>query len=321
MSVKEFAEKVRSAAQDILGPEYYVEAAEILKINGIKRWSVSIHSKNGNVSPIIYMESYYADYEEGKSFGDIMNEIIKVYWESVPKVDYDFEKLLEYDNVKTKICMKLCNKDKNPVLLKDVVYISFNDLAVLFYIELDDTSMGYGHVLIKDVYLKEWGIKTDELVKIAMENTMKRYPAKIVTMKELFDSYFINRPPYSNMFKETDIEYSRYGFGMMDEVCSNLYILTNNRTFNGSSCMLYPKVIEDFSNEKESNIFIIPSSVHELILLPEDMVDFREADWQDKVSELKGMIAYVNDSELSPSDFLSYNLYYYDRNDKNIRAV
>ena len=102
MSVKEFAEKARKAVQETLGDQFFVDAGENLKLNETKLWSINIHSKNRSIAPVIFLDSFFQEYEEGKDFDDIVDNIVKMYWEYVPKDDIDLSFILEYEKVKDK---------------------------------------------------------------------------------------------------------------------------------------------------------------------------------------------------------------------------
>ena len=75
-----------------------------------------------------------------------------------------------------------------------------------------------------------------------------------------------------------------YMLEMSDSV--PMYVLTNKQKVNGASCMLYPDLIRQFSDRIGKNLFIIPSSVHELLLF---------------------------DTQVRVEEILSYSLYFYDR--------
>ncbi len=77
-----------------------------------------------------------------------------------------------------------------------------------------------------------------------------------------------------------------------------MYVLTNKQKVNGASCMLYPDLICQFSDRIGKNLFIIPSSVHELLLLP--------ADHKDEASEIRCMIREINDTQVRVEEILSY---------------
>ena len=132
MSVKEFAEKVRKAAQEILGKEYYLEVQEHTKVNDTTFVSVNVHNKSSNISPIIYMESFHKEYEEGRTFGDIMSEFMRVYWDSVPEGEFDADFIRNFDLVKERLTVHLINFEKNSKILEDAYYERFLDLAAYF---------------------------------------------------------------------------------------------------------------------------------------------------------------------------------------------
>ena len=89
-----------------------------------------------------------------------------------------------------------------------------------------------------------------------------------------------------------------------------LYVLSNKNGIEGSACMLYPNLIRDFSDKMESSLYIIPSSIHECLLLPTEQDDQSE--------ELRSMIKEINNTQVQQEEILSYSLYYYDRKDGKI---
>ncbi len=287
MSVKEFAEKARKAVQKVLGDQYFVDAGENLKLNDTKLWSINIHSKNRSVAPVIFLDSFFQEYEQGKSFDDIVDDIVKLYWEYVPKNDIDLSYLMDYEKVKDKICLRLCNYEKNSELLKESVYIPFLDLAVMFYIKFEDSDIGRGQIRIRQDYLERWGITTEDLMKDAKKNSEK----------------------------EIDLRVMEFGGFPM-------YVMSNKSLTGGASSILYPDALEKFASRKETNLFVIPSSVHEVILIPDfESVPEDSDDWTEKTTELKKMISQVNREELRSDEVLSDNLYYFDRSVKRLKIV
>ena len=86
--------------------------------------------------------------------------------------------------------------------------------------------------------------------------------------------------------------------------------------------MLYPETLEEFADKNEANIFVIPSSIHEVILIPDKENDEQGSEeWIRKTSELRNIICMVNREEVSADEVLSDNLYYFDRSQKKIKIV
>ena len=90
-------------------------------------------------------------------------------------------------------------------------------------------------------------------------------------------------------------------------------ILTNSRKTYGACSILYPEVLEQVAEQMEGDIYLIPSSVHEMLALPKEQERSGE--------ELQAMIAEVNSTEISPEEVLSDHLYFFSRKDKEIRML
>ncbi len=74
--------------------------------------------------------------------------------------------------------------------------------------------------------------------------------------------------------------------------------------------MLYPNLFRNFADVIGSSFYIIPSSIHELLLLPDESME------EDK--EFIDMIKLINDTQVVPEEILSYSLYYYDKEEDKV---
>ena len=92
-----------------------------------------------------------------------------------------------------------------------------------------------------------------------------------------------------------------------------MYVLSNQRRVEGAACMLYPNLVRDFAEAVGSSFYIIPSSVHELLLLPTAHLE--------ESSEIKNMIREINDTQVSTEEILSYSLYLYDKDERKIMKL
>ena len=89
-----------------------------------------------------------------------------------------------------------------------------------------------------------------------------------------------------------------------------MYVLSNSRMINGAAAMLYPDMLKDLSEKLDSNLYIIPSSVHEVIVFSDNLADDEKS--------LRDMIYTVNRTQMDPQDILSDSLYFYDRKEEKI---
>lgn len=92
-----------------------------------------------------------------------------------------------------------------------------------------------------------------------------------------------------------------------------MYVLSNKSRVDGAACMLYPNLIQDFAEAIQSSFYIIPSSIHELLLLPTRHLE--------ESQEIKSMIREINDTQVSAEEILSYSLYLYDKEERRILKI
>ena len=90
-----------------------------------------------------------------------------------------------------------------------------------------------------------------------------------------------------------------------------MYVLTNQNKLNGASCILYEHLLELFADRLGADLYILPSSVHEVILIP--------ATSDTSFAELSRMVKEVNETQVSPEEILSDHVYYFSRNSRSIR--
>jgi hypothetical protein len=84
-----------------------------------------------------------------------------------------------------------------------------------------------------------------------------------------------------------------------------MYILTNQKGINGASCLLYENVIRQFAGQINSDLYILPSSIHEIILIPKKQNMKKETFTQ--------MVEDVNRTQVAVEEVLSDHVYHYSR--------
>ena len=93
---------------------------------------------------------------------------------------------------------------------------------------------------------------------------------------------------------------------------SFMYIATNSMRLNGANVVFYDSLLKTFSELIKSDFYIIPSSIHEVMLVPNSSLELKE---------LKEMVYSINRTALMEEEFLSDNVYYYNVNTDSIKIV
>ena len=87
-----------------------------------------------------------------------------------------------------------------------------------------------------------------------------------------------------------------------------MYVLTTEGKTWGAISMLNNKALSELANLLESDLFILPSSVHEVIIVP--------ADNEESAETLQAMVADINRTHVDPEEVLSDHIYRYLRDTK-----
>ncbi len=307
MNYNQFLEKVRAAVQERLGSDYEIRIQKITKNNGIVLDGLIIGKASKNIAPTIYLNSYYMHFTHGMSLQEILEDIISAYKENNDVVFGDIRELLDFTNLQDKVAFKLIQMEKNKELLKDVPYFEFLDLAVVFYLILDEHKGGQMTALIHNSHMKPWGVEIEELYRLAMRNTPILLPSEIKTMKEIMCDIL------KGHLEELEMEEMVDDLLDFDSQKPSLYVLSNRKQINGAGCILYDGCLKDFADSQNSDIVILPSSLHETILVPDDgNLDY---------GELRKMVGEINESEVAKEDVLSDRIYKYSRHDCSISLI
>lgn len=296
-----------------LGEEYNIQLNTILKNNSITMDGVVILKDGAKITPNIYLEEYYLLYEQGKSMEEIVSELIHVYFDKVrERSDVDIQ--FTYEAMKSQIIYRLVNSEKNRELLAECPHIEFLDLAVTFHCLVQDEMDSIGTIRITNEHLKLWQITTAELYEQAKENTPKLMPPVLRKMEEVLRE-ILNEEKLPMNEEQIQIELQRLeeDSQVPEHERADMYILSNTKGINGASCLLYSDIIRNFSRLLQCDIYILPSSIHEIILLP--AVDAYRKE------QLEEMVSEINQTQVPYEEVLSDHVYYYSFLDNQMKVL
>lgn len=285
-TIEAFAEAVRIEIEQRLQKKATIQ--KVNKNNGITLHGLTVLEDKVNISPTIYIESFYEAYEE-VGMESIIDTIEEIYEENKINYNFDINSILDYESIKENLRAKLINYELNREFLKEVPHRRFLDLAIIVYIEINDKVIAdMASVIVKNNILESWDISKEEMISIAIENSEKNI--NIMNMSDIVDLTF-NK----------------------EEV--NMYVATNHEMLNGAIAMVNIKKIKELAdNLVAQELIIIPSSIHEIILVTLD-------DMMDDKTYIHDMIKSVNSSIVNKSDVLSENYYIYNKEDNEIRIA
>jgi len=279
--------------------EVTAEICSTTKNNGVRQTGLLLKRRDERIAPNFYLGAQYREWEAGRSSPDeIVFGICRVYEEELKKnrklaeaVDFSWE------SAKEKVFVRLVGRQKNETLLEELPHEEFLDMAVVYHYVIELAKNEKGALVITKEHLQLFDITEEELRETALKNTMEQMCPVITGMNEMMQR-LANRIGVSVPFMQTE--------GMM-------YIMGNKEERYGATSLLFSKELERFSNEIGSGFYILPSSIHEIILVPEDYAESPEA--------FSDMVHEVNATQLDPTEVLTDSVYYYDRELHLVRRV
>ncbi|WP_051206092.1 DUF5688 family protein [Butyrivibrio sp. FC2001] len=289
MNYEEFKSEVKNHILEYL-PESYSNAEvsihTVIKNNSIHLDGLTIKKPESNICPNIYLNQFFEQYENGKNFEEIMQAVASIRSGSCENPFPEVNDFTCLDKVKDKIHAKLVNKSRNEEYLQGKPFTAIEDLAVIYYIEVEKTENGTASIVITDNMLSLYGISLSELHNIALSN-MNSKDAKFLSMAEMLKSMM---PGVDDALDYADIP---------------MYVLTNNEKLNGATMLLDTDTMDEIAKKIGMSFLILPSSIHETILVPASIAE------SSGLKNMAEMVIEVNRTQVAPEDILSDHVYRY----------
>ena len=189
--------------------------------------------------------------------------------------------------VKKSLFVKLINTERNEALIEKCISKEFLDLSAVVRVVLKMDKEGMSSMALSKKDAENLGMTEEEIYAAALANTLRLFPPKLMNLGRYVEMSIGAELPLGE-----------------DEVTT--YILTNQKEVDGAIYFMSPEVVGAIAEALEDDLYILPSSVNEVLLV-------RASELEDGVDELKEMVRDVNETVVAEKDILSYNVYHYDK--------
>jgi hypothetical protein len=284
----DFKEKVVAGFQAVCQPDEKVTVRHVVKNNAVTYDGLTVLTPNSNISPTIYLDSYYEEYEQEGDFEQVFQKMLTVYEQNRPSCSMDVSFFTDFERIRPRIVYKLVNYEQNQQMLKDLPHIRMFDLAIVFYCLLQSSDGTNASILIHTSHQTHWDVTEEELYVIASKNTPQLLKSEIRAMSDILQE-----------ISGTE----EFGMAESGQECERMYVLSNISRINGACCILYENLLEQFCAQLGQGVYILPCSVHEVILVPEE-IGFTKTEFEQMVYE-------VNRTQVAKEEVLSDSVYYY----------
>lgn len=297
LSYEEFITYIRENLEDRLGETEGsgITMTEIVKNNGVVFDTLTIEQKEGNCAPVFYLKDLYGCYLHGETADALTDQIIHHYRHYADEHrELDYQWFYKLENVYEQIMMKVVNYEKNKSQLENCPHIRELDLALTFRVLMEKNADQIGTVLVNNELMNEWGTSEFDLFDLAVKNMQRFWHPTLEPIQDVLASLM----QVGNV--EQEIEYLN---DYPESWKLSMYVLSNDLRLNGATVLFYTDCLRQFASRIEKDIFVLPSSIHEVLLVP--ITDAMSA-W-----DLRQIVEQVNHQLVSEEEILSNHVYRY----------
>lgn len=300
LNFKEFQEYIKSNVKDYL-PENYKDAdiqfTDVVKNNDVHLTGVLIKKENETLTPNIYINELYEKYSRGMNLDEIVGDIADLRIEHDPPEEAQSigSIFTNYEMVKQRLEIHLCDMELNRDKLKNQVYTEQDDFAATYHIKIGGDGMLRGSAAVTPNLLKGWGITEEQLREDSLRAEHSK-GAVFTDIEELVAEKTFGLKATNLLDKQNDIIDNGDGF--------SLYCLTCEDYRYGASMILREDVMDKVSKLMGGDFYILPSSIHETLIVPTTT--------QMTLEDMNIMVQYVNKEAVEPEDKLSDKVQFYD---------
>lgn len=276
--------KERIAALTSLKLEGFIVSRHLIeKNNSTYREGIGFRRSGQYNGPIVYWDDILALCGEECDDNTLVDYIIGIV---TPYLDFsaDQQEILCWEKCKDKVLPKLINAERNQERLENLVHRKYLDLAETYCTKMTVGDSQQGYVEVTREMLEKWGIDQETLERQAAEN-MKKQEYRLYSMEEMLGGF---------MPTKIDTETGKVP----------LQILTNREGILGAAILANPEFLKEVLGNEVEDCYLLPSSVHELIVCPVEA-------WMD-VEDLREVVKEVNQTIVNEVDYLSDEVYCYD---------
>ncbi|MBR5649756.1 DUF5688 family protein [Pseudobutyrivibrio sp.] len=298
LNYEQFKEQFKDDLKKSLEAEgYKIERIDVIpnaKLQHGEYDAITVRLEDSMVGPSGNLENFFDIYEKSNgNYDTVLGHVTEKFADAIENVPgYDVNQLKDYEFIKDKLVLDVVNAKKNEAILNEIPHKKLADLAVVYRAQLGRDGDGIATVLINNMMLEAMGVTPEQLHKDAVAIAPEIRPVEVNTLM-------------GEIIELTGAEIPGLEVGGPEE---QILVGTVRDKMHGACVLAYPDFLDNMASQNGGSFYIIPSSIHEVLMVPESLGTDPKA--------LQEMIETVNATELRPEDILSDKLYHYDANER-----
>lgn len=273
------------------------EVCTSIKNNGVTVTGLMLKGENERVAPNFYLDHQFIEWMRGLcTLEEVSEKLCQAYKEEIKRNSHLISAIqFTWEEFRRNVFMRLVNREKNQELLETIPHQEFLDLALMYYYSVPISGDVMGTLIITKEHLKLLEITEEELHQAAKSNCERFQPIRVRCMEDIL--YDLSRK----------IGVEVYG---AKECQPFLFVMTNTKGMFGATALVFTDELEHFAKRIKSSYYILPSSVHEVILMPACKEFCKEY--------FTNMVREINATHVDATEVLSDNIYFYNFETKEI---
>ena len=302
MDFEEFRERLmedlKDSLQDRTGKEYTADANHVKKLQNADYDGIVIRPEGEQVGVNLDAQMLFKAYESGKSYDEVVEQATNIVAEGFEnQPSFSVEDFSNYDVMKEKLAIQVVSTERNTEMLEKIPHKEVEDMSMVCRFVVGNNENEMGTVLVTNQMLESYGITGEQLFNDAAKYAPELRPSEIKGMADV-------------LAEMMGVDVSELGetMGMPESPELPMYVASTHDKMNGAGIIGYPGFMDMASEKVGGDFFLLPSSVHEVLLIPDD----RKTDYRN----LESMVREVNATQVELKDQLSDNVYHYDSKEK-----
>ena len=271
-----------------VSPNWTSAFREVSKLQGESYIGMAVRPKDSNIAATTNLKAFFEDLGEDFNMDDVMDQIAHDISDQISHMpQFDERVLNDYEQMKGKLTLQMIPTAGNEEKLSEIPHRNVEDMAIVYRFEMSNSAKKISSILVTDSMLRSYGITADQLHEDALEAAVQTHPATLRNMTDVM----------------RDLMGDAAALFAPDEP-SPMWVASVEGDQNGACAIQYPDFLEQAAETLGGDFYVLPSSIHEVLLVADDgSMD---------LSYLEAMVRSVNETEVAPADRLSDHVFHYD---------
>lgn len=305
MDYEMFKEIVKEKLKDYMPPEYREAEVEIISINKVNgpKDALVVRKSGERIAPNLYLDDCYQKYRECDDLKMALSDMAEEYVRADEKTAKNFE--VDISQMKDRVVMMLINTEQNREMFADMLHREFQDLSVIYKYVVSQSEQGIASFKVTNQIMEQAGMTAEELFQCAAENTKRMFPPAMKRMEDVL----LDMAGEKGLPAEVADLFETYR-----DPKESLWVISNASGINGAVSMLYEENLHKLAESMGTDLYIMPSSVHEVLAASVEMEN-------GSPEELAMMVREINMTSVKLEERLSNNVYHYDKDLRELKLA